>query len=675
MMADIQKELRYGIRTLLRNRGFTATALITLALGIGATTAIFSVVDAVLLRELPYRDPERLVSFLDDLSSQGYPRARISPPEYLEFKAQNRLFQDVAAFNETGFNLSGKGRSAKQLNGILATYDLFSVLGVSPLLGRPFLPEDDRPGANPVVLLSYGLWQSEFAGNRGIVGRTIRLNGDAYAVIGIMPPGFSFPEKGLTETGAQQLNPIDVWAPRAFNAQELAARRARYITAIGRLRPGASLESVNTALRVLAAQDALQYPNDMEGVSRFFVESLQETNTHEVKRGLLLLFCAVLFVLLIACANVANLLLSRATARRREMGVRMALGAHRSHILRQLLTENGLLSLAGGVLGIGLAFISFSFLKRLIPASFTSPAAVHFNLKMFAFAALICLASSVLFGLAPALQIAKTDLNEALREGGRGNTASRHLLGNIFVAGEIALSLMLLVGAGLLLKSLSNLRHVDPGFQSTHVLTLDFDWAEPRYRDSAVRLRFIDGVLERVRALSSVETAGFAGGLPLTSRGWTEDVTPENSTAWRDVPAKPIYRVVTPGYLEAMKIPLIRGRFFDNSDRENSTPVAILNLKAAQDFWPNQDPIGKRLKLGRQNSGSLWLQVIGVTGNVKHSGLTEAPREELYCTYLQARSSLQWPRFLAVRTKGDPLGIENSGASRTIWMRMNQSIT
>ena len=475
-------------------------------LGIGhwVTTAMFSVVDAVLLRALPYRDPHRLVSFFEDLGQQGYSRARVSPPTYLDLKAQRAIFQDVAAVNETSFNLSGHNGSAIQLTGVLVTFNLFSLLGAKPLLGRTFLAEEDRPGANQVLLLSFPLWQNRFAGDSGIIGQTVRLNSEPYTVIGVMPPGFSFPDK--------EIDPIQFWTPRAFTSQELAGRRARYLTVVVRLQPGASLAKVNAALRVLANQNALQYPNDMRGVSRFFAEPLQESNTHDVKLGLLLLQFAVVLILLIACANVANLLLSRAAARRREMALRAALGAGRGRILRQLLTESSLLSFAGGILGTGLALASFGLLKRLIPADLSHTASLHFNLPVFAFTTLVSLVSSFLFGLAPALQISKTDLNDALREGGRGSAGLRQSLGSVFVAGEIALSLVLLVGAGLLLKSLHKLQHVDPGFQPTHVLTLDFDMAEPKYRDDVQRTRFLHRVLEQARALPGVESAGFTGG-------------------------------------------------------------------------------------------------------------------------------------------------------------------
>lgn len=649
MLSDIQKDIRFGIRTLLRNRGFTTVALLTLALGIGATTAMFSVVDAVLLRPLPYRDPGRLVTFFEDLAQLGDPRARVSPPTYLDLKAQKQIFQDVAALNETSFNLSGIGSNATQLNGILATHNLFSVLGAKPLFGRTFLPEEDRPGANRVVLLSYALWRSRFGGNPRIIGQTLRLNDEPYAVVGVMPPGFSFPEK--------EVNPIDVWTPRAFTAQELAARRARYLLVIGRMQPGVSLDKVNADLQILAGQDARQYPNDMQGVSRFFAESLQASDTHEVKRSLLMLLFAVGFILSIACANVANLLLSRAAARGREIALRAALGAGRTRIIGQLLTESALLSTFGGVVGTVLAVASFASLKYLIPADLSHSVSLRFNVPVFIFTVLICLASSFLFGLAPALQISKTDLNEALREGGRGSTASRGLLANVFVAGEIALSLMLLAGAGLLVKSLYKLQLVNPGFQPSHVLTLDFDMAEPRYRDWNFRMQFQKRVLERVRAIPGVQSAGLTGDLPLTSNAWNEEITPERSTTLRDRPTNVICGVITPGYLEALGVPLIRGRFFDNRDGEHAPLVALINQKAAQDFWPNQDPIGKRLKLGRLDSGNPWLQIVGVTGDVKHAGLNKPIRDGIYCPYLQAKNTLQWQRFLVVRTNGDPLRI------------------
>jgi putative ABC transport system permease protein len=645
------QDFRYGLRLLGKSPVFTAVSVLTLTLGIGATTAIFSVVDAVLLRPLPYRDPQRLVSIFEDLSKLGYPRIRVSPPTYLDLKAQTRVFEDVAAVNETGFNFSRDANGARQLSGALVTYNLFAVLGAEPLIGTTFLPKEDRPGTNHVVLLSFSLWQSEFAGSARIIGQTIRLNDEPYTVKGVMQPGFSFPDK--------EIGTIQVWVPRAFTSQELAARTARYLIAVGRLRPGISLDEANADIRVLASQDIRQYPNDMLGVSRFFAERLQESNTHDAKRGLVMLMTAVGFILLITCANVANLLLSRAAHRRREMVLRAALGASGGRIVRQLLAESALLSVIGGVLGTSVAIGSFAFLKHLIPEDLSHTTSLTFNLPVFAFSVLVSLACSFLFGLAPARQTAKVDLTEALREGGRGSAGSRQKLSDVFVAAEIALSLVLLVCAGLLLKSLWNLRRVDPGFQPVHVLTLDFDLAEPTYRDWLQRTQFLERFLDGTRTLPGVQSAGLTGGMPLTSKGGLrEEVTPEGSSTWDEIPATVVYRVITPGFLETLKIPLTRGRSFESRDREQQPQVAIINQKAAQDFWPNQDPIGKRLKFGRADGDSPWLQVVGVTRDIKEVGLNEPTRYEVYRPYLQSRSSWQWPRFLVVRTTGEPLQVQ-----------------
>ena len=645
------QDLRFGLRMLRKSPVFTTVAVLTLTLGIGATTAMFSVVDAVLLRSLPYRDSRRLVSFFEDLGKSGYPRIRVSPPTYLDLKAQTRVFEDVAAVNETGFNFSRDTTDARQLSGALVTYNLFAVLGAQPLIGTTFLAEEDRPGANHVALLSFSLWQSEFAGSERIIGQTIRLNDEPYTVKGVMPPGFSFPDK--------EISPVQVWVPRAFTSQELAARSARYLIAVGRLRPGISLEEANAELDVLASQDIRQYPNDMLGVSRFFAEPLQESNTHDSKRGLIILMTAVGLILLIACSNVANLLLSRSADRRAEIVVRAAIGASTSRIVRQLLAESALLSVLGGVLGTCIAISSFALLKHLIPEDLQHTTSLTFNLSVFGFSVLVSLASSFLFGLAPARQIAKVDLSEALREGGRGSAGSRQKVSDLFAVTEMALSLVLLVCAGLLLKSLWNLRHVDTGFQTARVLTLNFDLAEPKYRDWLQRTQFLDRVLEGTRTLPEVQSAGLTGGMPLTSKGGLrEELTPEESSTWNEIPATVVYRVISPGFLETLRIPLVRGRLFDSRDRQQGPQVAIINQKAAQDFWPKQDPIGKRLKFGRADSNSPWLQVVGVTHDVKEVGLNEPTRYEVYCPYLQSRDSWEWPRFLVVRTVGEPLQVQ-----------------
>jgi predicted permease len=365
------------------------------------------------------------------------------------------------------------------------------------------------------------------------------------------------------------------------------------------------------------------------------------------------------FILLIACANVANLLLSRGAARRREIVLRVALGASTTRVVRQLLVESALLSAIGGIAGTAVAIGSFASLKRLIPDDLLHATSLRFSWSVFGFTVLVSLASSFLFGLVPARQTANVQLNEALREGGRGSSGARHNLGNVFVASEVALSLVLLVGAGLLLRSFSNLQHVDTGFRPAHVLSLDFDLAEAKYRDYAQRTRFLETVLQGTRALPGVESAALAGGLPLTSKGGLrEEVTPEGPAVAGAPPARVVYRVISPGFFETLRVPLIRGRFFDERDREDAPLVAIVNQKAAQDFWPSQDPIGKRLKFGWTDSGSPWLQVVGVTNDLNQVGLNEPSRDQVYCPYLQSRESWEWPRFLVVRTSGEPLAAQ-----------------
>jgi putative ABC transport system permease protein len=563
------------------------------------------------------------------------------------------LFEDVAAANETGFDLSGGGHEARQLAVARVTYNLFSILRVKPVVGSLFLPEEDRPGADHVVLLSYAAWQSDFRGDPGVVGRTIRFNDEPYVVKGVMPAGFSFPDK--------EPNLIDAWVPRGFTAEELTARRARYLLVIGRLRPGVSIDQVNAVLSVLERQNSGLYPSDMQGVSRYFAEPLRESYGHDVKRGLLLLMASVGVILLIACANVANLFLSRAAGRRREIALRLALGAGANRIVRQLLTESGVLSATGSLLGVGLAASSLGALRHVLPNDLSHTAPLSLNVPVFGFSILVSLACALLFGLAPALQLVKSGVNDDLRQGARGSTGSRQLLGSALVSSSIALSLMLLVCAGLLLKGLSKLQHVDPGFQASGVLPLDFGMGQPSFRDWSMRTRFVERVLDGVRALPGVRSAGLAGGVPFTARGGLrEQITPQGSSVWSEVPDTAVYRVVMPGYLETLQVPLERGRMFDSRDREDAPLVVLVNRKAAREFWPNQDPIGKRLKLGAASSEAPWRTVVGVVGDVREAGLNEPVWHEIYCPYRQSETSWQWVRFLAVRTVGDPMAALNS---------------
>ena len=663
-MRTLARDLRYGLRLLARSPSFTAIALLTLTLGIGATTAIFSVVDAVLLRALPYRDPRRLVAVFEDNSKVGFPRDTPAPGNYADWKAQTRIFEDVAAASQYGrfhtFNLAGEtGAGASEperLEGANVTRNLFSVLGVAPALGRVFLPEEDQPGGPHVVLINHALWKRRFAADPGIVGRAILLNGAKYTVVGVMPANFSYPSAG-----------IDLWTPQAFTAQQLRERGAHYLEVVARLRPGVTLAQANADLEVLRRRLAREYPDTNAGIQRFFAEPLQDSYTYGARTGLIVLMAAVGFILLIVCANIANLLLARATGRQREIAVRTALGAARGRIVRQILTESLVLAAGGGLLGILLASWCLNFLKNLIPADLSRTVALSLDPGVLAFTLAICFASSLLFGMAPALQVSRIDLNSVLKDGGRGSTGLRRgSLRNLLVIGEVALSLMLLVGSGLLLESFARLRGIDPGFRAGHVLTARVDAPVTRYGDFTKRTTFFARVLERVRALPGVESAGFTSALPLTWDGGTGGFIPEGAVVRPDVAWDANNRVVSPGYFEAMGIPLRRGRLFRDADGPDAPPVAIINEAMARKFWPNQDPLGKRFKFENGSDNTPWLRIVGIVGDVRQMRLDEPPRQEMYFPYWQAKDNWMVPRDLAIRTAGDPLSL--AGAVRqAVW--------
>jgi len=471
--------------------------------------------------------------------------------------------------------------------------------------------------------------------------------------VGVLPPGFAYPS-------AQE----DIWTPIGFTAERLAQRGSHYLRVVGRLRGGVTVAQANAALEVLRQRLARAYPDTNAGIQRFFAEPLQDTYTHDARTGLIVLMGAVAFILLIACANIANLLLSRATGRQREVAVRTALGAARGRIVRQMLTESALLAAGGGVMGTLLASWGFNFLRNLIPADMSGAVALKLDLRVLAFAVAVSLGSSLLFGMAPALELARVDLNDLLKEGGRGSTGARRLYRGLLVVGEVALSLMLLVGSGLLLESFARLRGLDPGFRADHVLTVRVEVPGSRYRDFAKRSQFFQSVLERARALPGVNGAGFTSALPLTWAGGTNGFTPEGQTPSREVNWDANDRVVSDGYFEAMRIPLRRGRLFDAGDGPDAPQVAIINETMARTFWPNQDPIGKRFKFDAQNAQ--WRSIVGVVADVRQMRLAEPPRQEMYFPYWQAKENWMVPRDLVIHTGGDPLSL--AGAVRqAVW--------
>lgn len=657
-MGTFLQDLRYGARALGKTPGFAAIAILTLTLGIGATTAIFSVVDAVLLRSLPYRDPARLVSVWEDESSVGFPRNTPAPGNYTDWTKQTQIFESVAAVDGRSYNLTGSSGEPQRLQGGGVTQNFFSTLGARPLLGRTFVSQEDQPGSDRVAIVSYRLWQGRFGGDRKLIGRDIWLNNEKYIVVGIMPPGFAFPAKDM-----------DFWVPLGLTPERLASRGNHYLQeVVARLRPAVTLARANADLQFLARRLAKQFPDTNAGTQRFFAEPLRDTFTRDVQRGLILLMSAVAFILLIACANIANLLLSRAVGRQREIAVRSALGAAQGRIVRQLLNESALLAIGGGLLGVLIAQWCLAFLKNLVPADLSRTVSLSLDLPVLAFALLVSLVSIFLFGLAPALQVSRVDLNDLLKEGARGSVGGRkRAFRNLLVGVEVALSLMLLIPSGLLLESFVKLRGLDPGFRADHVLYAMIQVSDTKYRDFDKRSAFFEELLQRVRALPGVKLAGFTSALPLTWRGGTNGFTPEGMALDPRVTYDANNRVITPGYFEAMQIPLVRGRFFDDRDGERTQPVAIINETMAKKFWGNQDPIGKRFKLGTaEDKASPWLRIVGVVHDVRQMALDSAPRQEMYFPYWQSKDNWMWLSGLVVRTSGDPMAL--AGAVRNaVW--------
>lgn len=651
------QDIRYGARVLMRNLGFSSTALVTLTLGIGATTAIFSLVDAVLLRPLPYRDSQRLVEIYEDHAGVGVGLAYDfdTPGGYVDVKRQTQVFEDVAAVDAGNeFSLLTDGGGARTVTDESVTWNLFPMLGVNPLYGRLFTEQEDRPGREHVVLLSYRLWRDRFGGDRQVLGHDIRLDNriavEKYTVIGIMPPHFAFPEKNA-----------DIWIPRAFTEQQLGSHGEHYLMVFARLRDRVTLARADSDLQALADQTRQLYPYE-RSLRRFFGDQLQEAYTRDSRRGLLLLMTGVAFILLIACANLANLLLARSISRRREIGLRAALGASSNRLIRQLLTESALLGICGGVFGIGLAWASFAFLQHLIPPDLSSTISLSMNLKVLGFVLLVSLFSSVLFGLAPALRLSKSDLNTSLRTGARASVGPENSkLGGALLTAEIALSLLLLVGGGLLLKSFLRLRSIDPGFGSDHVLIMGHFVKGPpaNTREFRERMQMFDRMLANIRALPGVKHAGFTSQLPLGWAGGRAGFYPEGATS-----DPTLYgandRVITPGYFEAMRAPLISGRFFDQGDGPDSQPVVIINQTMARTFWPNQDPIGKRMKFGGAESDSSLARIVGVVGDMRQVDLSLPPGPEMFFPHWQALGNYMTPHQLVVQTEGNPMGLADA---------------
>ncbi len=652
-MRAFYQDVRYGFRAMLKNPGFTSVAVLALALGIGANTTIFTVVRAVLLEALPYPEPDRLVTLLSSAPKAGYAKLLVAAADYFDWRTSNQVFEDVALARFVGnFNISSDGEP-ERVQGGAVTASLFRVLRTAPELGRVFTAEEDQPapGAAPkrVVVLSHGLWQRRFGGDPTIVGRAIRLNGEPHTVLGVMPPAFRFPSE---ET--------ELWAPIEIRAEEIQQRLGHDYLAIARLKRGVSQAQAQAEMQGMARRLAQQFP--MTGLDAL-VFPLGDELVAPVRKPLLVLLGAVGFVLLIACANVANLLLARATARRKELTVRAALGAGRSRLIRQLLLEGVPLLLVGTLAGLLLAFWGVDLLRAVLPASMPRAGGIAINGPVLAFTIGLSLLTGILFGLAPAIQATRTDLMEALRISTSQRSAvwGRWSLSRGLIVVEVALALVLLTGAGLLLRSFERLRLVDAGIRSDHVLTMQFAFTSARYAQPHQQAEFCRQLIERVEKLPGVEAAGMVNRLPLSNIGQTGPISFEGvNLPVQDLPSVD-WRSATPGYFRALGIPLLRGREFRVGDGPDAPVVGVIDEEIAQRIWPNQDPIGKRFRLGSAEQNTVrpqaWTVIVGVARHIRNDGLDTTGRPQVYWNYLQRPQSRM---TLVLRTRGEPLTMVNT---------------
>jgi len=658
MLGDVWQDLGYGLRMLLKNPGFTVVAVVALALGIGANSAIFSVVNTVLLRPLPYQDPERLVMVWEDDTKGGYPRNTPSAGNYVDWRAQNQVFAGMAAIADLSINLTGTGEP-ERLDGRRVSANLFPLLGVEPQLGRAFLPEEDQPGGNRVVLLSHGLWQRRFGSDMNITGKPLTLNGESYTVVGVMPPHFQFPSR------EDQL-----WVPIAFTSEEAANRGRHYLQVIARMKPGVTIEQAQTEMNTIAARLQQQYPDQNTDVGAT-VTSLHEHVAGDIKPALLVLLGAVGFVLLIACANVANLLLARAAVRQKEISIRVALGASRLRLIRQFLTESILLAALGGVVGLLLSLWGVSVLKSFIPENISQAADITIDGRVLLFTLLVSLLTGLIFGLAPAAQASNFNLNETLKEGGRDSAAGSrgNRIRGLLVIAEVAVSLILLIGAGLLINSFLRLRNVDPGFRTDKLLTMQVELSALKYPDHARRSAFYTELIERVEAVPGVRSAAVTNWIPLLrqgdSIGFSIEGRPDPPPAQGKRPTV-VTRVTSPHYFETMGIQLLQGRGFVEQDRVDAPAVAVINETMVRRFWPDQDPIGKRITPGSPDSSNPddWITIVGVAKDVRQFELVTDPKPQMYLTYQQA--GFFAPRHLVVSTEVEPLSLAPT-VRKAVW--------
>jgi predicted permease len=642
-------DIRYGARLLRQSPVFGAIAVLALALGIGANTAIFSSVSALLLRALPYHEPDRLVTVWEDASFASFPKNTPAPGNYFDWKAQNTVFTEMAATRGATANLTADG-APEQVIGRQVTANFFDVLGTPPVLGRAFTEEEDRTNPN-LAIISYALWQRRYAGDPAVVNRTILMNGIKYTIVGVMPRNFAF-----------LFRETDYWAPIHFSPAEAGDRGSHYLNVVARMKPGVPLERAREEMTAIAKRLAEQYPGNYRIGA--VVVPIREEVLGKTRMAVLVLMGAAGCVLLIACANLASLLLARAVARKREMAVRAALGASRGRLVSQMITEGLLLSSIGGVLGIGVARAGMTLLAKIWPVGFIAADALRLDAGLLLFTLALSLATGVLFSIVPAMQISSASLNDGLRQGGRGGIGGRRAVTrDALVVLEVASALVLLVGAGLMLKTMARLRAIDIGFRADHLLTLRTTLPRERYRDPARRLAFYDRVVEGVRRLPGVEGAAYNSMLPFLSQGTTQGYRVEGRQLPPGEPGDALLRVGTNDYLKTLVVRLLEGRLADSRDVADAPPVIVVNETLAKRWWPKETALGHRIAMSAGGT-PVWRTIIGVVKDVRERGYELEMKPGVYIPFAQFPGTWALPDNLIVRTKGDPSAL--AGAARRV---------
>ncbi|HEY1471281.1 MAG TPA: ABC transporter permease [Candidatus Acidoferrum sp.] len=659
-MQTLWQDIRYGLRMLGKNPGFTAVVILTLALGIGANTALFSIVNGVLLNPLPFEQPDRLVALYS--RSPEFSRSSISYPNFLDWRRNNHSFSAIAAFRGENFNLSGVG-DAQRVSANMVSAEFFPVLGVKPSIGRFFSEQEDQVGAAPVAIISDGLWKRKFASSPDVVGKSINLNGTLYTIVGVIPPHFRFMSgNGNFHSDAEVYTPIGQWNDPLFRDRHTGMG----MDAVARLKPGVTLQQATLDMQSVAAHLAEAYP-DIDKNSGVNLFSLKEDVVGDIRPFLLVLLAAVGFVLLIACANVANLLLARSTGRNREFAIRTAMGASPGRVVRQLLTESILLGMAGGALGVLIAAWGTQAAIKVLPEALPRAEDVQIDGRVLLFATVISFVAGILFGLVPALRAYRTDIHETLKEGGRGGSGTRHRTQSIFVAAEMAMALVLLVGAGLMIRSLANLWNTDPGFDPNNIVRVSFASSKPLGATPAGTRAAFRRIHDAIAAVPGVQSVSLSvGSSPMENDSdlplWLEG---EGKPASQSEMKASLFYFTQPDYLKVMKTPLKRGRFLTESDNETSPTVIVIDDQFAKLYFGGQNPIGKHVNLGIVNINA---EVVGVVGHVKQWGLDTDPpgaiQAQSYFPISQLPDSifslLEHGTATVIRTEGSPLALIGS---------------